>query len=263
MPDSLTRRHRAAPLAAPLVALAGLLALPPTQAAEWQHAVTPYLWASGMSGKAAVGTPAGPLEADVDVGFSDILRNLKLGGMVSYRGERGPWVVMTDAIYMKLGADRQVGGNLLAVDGRVEVEQIALEADVGYRLSDAVVAFVGLRYNDIDADLRVVRSGPGAGNTRAAGETASWVDPVVGVTAKFPLAERWSLGLRGDVGGFGVGADLAVQAMVSVHWQASDRVEVVGGWRYLDVDYEDGRDASLFRYDVATSGPGIGVTFRF
>ena len=143
------------------------------------------------------------------------------------------------------------------------MEQIALEADVGYRVSDAVVAFVGLRYNDIDADLRVVRSGPGAGNTRSAGETASWVDPVVGVTAKFPLAERWSLGLRGDVGGFGVGSDRAWQAMVSVHWKASDKVEVVGGWRYLDVDYEDGRDANLFRYDVATSGPGLGVTFRF
>lgn len=249
---------------APLLAtLAGFLAVPAAHAAEWQHAVTPYLWGSGMSGSTTVGTPLGPLEANVDVGFDDILRNLKMGGMFSYRGERGPWVVMTDAIYMKLGADRQTGGNLLTVDARAEVEQIALEADVGYRVSDAVVAFVGLRYNDIDADLRVARSGPGAGNSRAAGETASWVDPVVGVTAKFPLAERWSLGLRGDVGGFGVGADLAWQAMVSVHWKASNGVEVVGGWRYLDVDYEDGRDANLFRYDVATSGPGLGVTFRF
>lgn len=259
MPNSREPPGRAAAFAA----LAGLLALPHAQAAEWQHAITPYLWGSGMSGTTAVGTPVGPLEANVDVGFDDILRNLKMGGMFSYRGERGPWVVMTDAIYMKLGADRQTGGGLLTVDARAEVEQIALEADVGYRISDAVVAFVGLRYNDIDTDLRVVRSGPGAGNTRVAGETASWVDPVVGVSAKFPLAERWALGLRGDVGGFGVGSDLAWQAMVSVHWKASNGVEVVGGWRYLDVDYEDGRDANLFRYDVATSGPGVGVTFRF
>lgn len=249
---------------APLLAtLASSLVVPAAHAAEWQHAVTPYLWGSGMSGSTTVGTPLGPLEANVDVGFDDIVRNLKMGGMFSYRGERGPWVVMTDAIYMKLGADRQTGGGLLTVDARAEVEQIALEADVGYRISDAVVAFVGLRYNDIDTDLRVVRSGPGAGNSRAAGETASWVDPVVGVSAKFPLAERWALGLRGDVGGFGVGSDLAWQAMVSVHWKASNGVEVVGGWRYLDVDYEDGRDANLFRYDVATSGPGLGVTFRF
>ena len=249
---------------APLLAAVSCLLAPScAEAAEWQHAITPYLWGSGMSGTTAVGTPVGPLEANVDVGFDDILRNLKMGGMFSYRGERGPWVVMTDAIYMKLGADRQTSGNLISVDARAEVEQIALEADVGYRVSDAVVAFVGLRYNDIDADLRVVRSGPGAGNTRVAGETASWVDPVVGVSAKFPLAERWALGLRGDVGGFGVGSDLAWQAMVSVHWKAPNGVEVVGAWRHLDVDYEDGRDANLFRYDVVTSGPGIGVTLRF
>lgn len=253
-------RSNHAPL---LAALAGLLASAAAQADGWQHAVTPYLWGSGMSGKATIGTPAGPLEADVDVSFSDILRNLEMGGMVAYRGERGPWVVMADAIYMKLGADRQAGGNLLTVDARASVEQIALEADLGYRISENVVAFAGLRYNDIDADLRVVRSGPGAGSTRTAGETASWTDPVVGLSAQLPLAERWTLGLRGDVGGFGMGSDLAWQALVSVHWKSANGIEVVGAWRYLDVDYEEGRDGSLFRYDVATSGPGIGVTFRF
>jgi opacity protein-like surface antigen len=231
--------------------------------ARWSHAITPYLWGSGMSGDAALGTPAGPLEADVNVGFGDILENLRLGAMVAYRGDRGPWTVMGDAIYMELEADRARDVGPLRVDATANVEQIALEADLGYRWIDNVTVFVGLRYNAIDLDLDVLRTGPGAGARRAAGESAEWIDPLVGALAEFPLAERWSLRLRGDVGGFGVGADLAWQAMASVIWRASDSVDVVASYRYLDVDYEDGSGADLFVYDVATSGPGLGVTFRF
>ena len=247
-----------------LVSLAmGLGAAATAQAQEWTHSLTPYLWGSGMSGKAAIGTPAGPLEADVDVGLDDILSNLKIGGMLSYRADSDRWVVMADAIYMDLQADKAVGGPLVTVDASAEVQQIALEADLGYHLTENLVAFVGLRYNDIDAGLAVLRSGPGAGASRGAGENESWVDPLVGLTAKLPLNERWSLGLRGDVGGFGVGSDLAWQAMVSVQWKASDKLEVIGGYRYLDVDYENGSGASLFKYDVVTSGPGLGFSFRF
>ena len=47
-----------------LVSLAmGLGAAATAQAQEWTHSLTPYLWGSGMSGKAAIGTPAGPLDA--------------------------------------------------------------------------------------------------------------------------------------------------------------------------------------------------------
>ena len=113
-----------------LVSLAmGLGAAATAQAQEWTHSLTPYLWGSGMSGKAAIGTPAGPLEADVDVGFDDILSNLKIGGMLSYRADSDRWVVMADAIYMDLQADKTVGGPLVTVDASAEVQQIALEAE--------------------------------------------------------------------------------------------------------------------------------------
>jgi hypothetical protein len=232
-------------------------------AQEWQHTLTPYLWMSGMSGKTAIGTALGPVEADVDVGFGDILKNLKIGGMVAYRGDRGPWTVMADAIYMNLEADKASSVGPVRLDATAEVKQTALEADLGYRLAEHTVAFVGLRYNEIDADLSLVRSGPGAGANRSAGRSESWTDPVIGVVTQLPLNERWSLGLRGDLAGFGVGSDLTWQAMATVHWKASDTLEVVGGYRYLDADYENGSGASLFKYDMVTSGPGLGVSFKF
>jgi opacity protein-like surface antigen len=252
------------PLPALIVAVAAAVGATPGAAADWSHTVTPYLWGSGMSGTTAVGTGIGPLEADVDVGFDDILSNLKFGAMVSYRGERSDgWVVMADAIYMSLEADKVSSLGPVRVDTRVGIKQTALELDLGYRVNDRVTVFGGLRYNDIDADLDVVRTGPGAGANRAARKGDSWIDPVLGVTARFPVSERWSVALRGDVGGFGVGSDLTWQMMATVNWKVRDDLEVIAGYRHLDADYEDGSGSGLFKYDMVTSGPGIGVSFKF
>ncbi len=170
---------------------------------------------------------------------------------------------MADYIYMSLEADKQSNVGPVLVDSTVEVQQTAFEFDVGYRVNDQVTVFGGLRYNDVDTDLDVVRSGPGAGASRAASKGDSWIDPVVGVTARYPVNETWSVGVRGDVGGFGVGSDLTWQLMATVNWKVRDNLEVVAGYRYLDADYEDGSGADLFKYDMVTSGPGIGVSFKF
>jgi hypothetical protein len=229
------------------------------QAADWQHTLTPYLWGSSMSGKTAIG----PVAADVDVSFGDILKNLKMGGMLSYRGENDRWAILGDAIYMNLGARKTTTAGPIQLDTTVGMQQTALEGDVGYRLTARTLAFVGLRYNDLNADLKLVRSGPGAGASQAAGISQSWVDPVIGAISEIPLAERWSLGLRGDIGGFGVGSTFAWQAMVTVRWQMKDSIRVIGGYRYMNMDYENGSGARLFKYDMSMSGPGLGAAFTF
>ena len=51
--------------------------------------------------------------------------------------------------------------------------------------------------------------------------------------------------------------------MATVNWKVRDNLEVVAGYRYFDADYEDGSGADLLKYDMVTSGPGIGVSFKF
>ncbi len=71
------------------------------------------------------------------------------------------------------------------------------------------------------------------------------------------------MNLRGDIGGFGVGSDFAWQAIATLRWQFSPRTGVGLAYRHLDMDYEDGKGANRFLYDVATSGPALGVVFTF
>ena len=232
-------------------------------AADWEHRLTPYLWMSGMDGSQTIGTPAGPLTADLDLSFGDILDNLEAGAMLSYRGQTGRWVVMGDFIYMDLEAKDNRDGELIDVAAKITAEQLALEADLGYQVAERVVVFAGLRYNDLEQDLTVTTAGGPAAGTRSASAGDSWIDPIVGVTTELPLGERWSVGLRGDIGGFGIGSDFAWQALAMVRWQASERISVVGGYRYIDMDYEDGTGTELFGYDMALSGPALGVSFDF
>ena len=239
---------------AAVACLALALASAPAVAAEWKHELAPYLWGSSMEGTVGIGT----VTADAEMSFSDILDDLEFGFMGMYRASRDRYSIMVDAIYMGLGATEQGPVGVLKAD--IDVDQIGLEADFGYALNERFTLLGGLRYVSLDSDLRV--TGP-LGNERSASEKQDWVDPVVGAIYAWPLAEKWTLALRGDIGGFGIGSDFAWQGMLTLRWQFSPRTALGVAYRYLDMDYEDGQGDDFFKYDMATSGPAMGVIFTF
>jgi len=230
------------------------LAAAPAGAAEWKHELAPYLWGSAMEGTVGIGD----VTAETEMSFSDILDDLEFGFMGTYRATRDRYSITVDAIYMGLGATEKGPGGVLKAD--IDLDQVGLEADFGYALNERLTLFGGFRYVSLDADLRV--TGP-LGNALSASESQDWVDPVVGAIATWPLAEAWTLALRGDIGGFGVGSDFAWQGIATLRWQFSPRTALGVAYRYLDMDYEDGKGDSFFKYDMATSGPAMGVIFTF
>jgi opacity protein-like surface antigen len=248
-----------------VVVAASIVAATTASAAEWEHRITPYGFFAGLDGSQTIGTRLGPITADLDLSISDVLDNLELAGMLRYRGQKERWVVMTDAIYMDLEAKKKKGsqGGLIAVDAKIQAKQLALEADLGYEVADGIVVYTGWRYNDIDQDLTVTTTGGPAAGTRTGSAADSWIDPIVGVTTELPIGKRWSVGLLGDIGGFGIGSDFAWQLVGSVRFQASERISVVAAYRHIDMDYENGSGTELFGYDMSISGPALGVSFDF
>lgn len=217
----------------------------------WKNYLTLYGLGAGLDGDVTVRG----IDADVDVSFSDILENLEFGAMLAYRGETEDWYVSFDAVYMALGANKTTSN--FAAD--VDVDEFVLETDVGLRISPKFEAFVGTRFWSLETKVEI--TGPGPGQSGEADE--NWVDPLIGARYIHPLGEAWKLVLRGDVGGFGVGSDFTWQAIARVDWQFSESLALNVGYRYLDVDYADGSGSDEFRYDVATSGPAVGLTFGF
>ena len=55
-----------------------------------------YVFATGIGGDLGVGN----VEADIDVGFDDILKNLDIGAMIYAEHRRDKWSFIADAAYL-------------------------------------------------------------------------------------------------------------------------------------------------------------------
>lgn len=232
-----------------LPVLAAVVAAAPAHAEEWKNEVAPYVFGAAMEGRAGVGG----VVADVDMSFGDIVDDLELGFMGMYRGSNETVEVTVDTIWMGLGQSMRGPNGALAAD--VDVDQLALEVAGGYRVDERLTVFGGLRYNDLDLDVRTV--GPLGDRRRSGGE--SWIDPLIGAHYTIPFSDAWSVALRGDVGGFGVGSDFAWQAVATARWQPTPKLGLLAAYRYISMDYdEDG-----FLYDMTIAGPALGVVFTF
>ena len=85
------------------------------------------------------------------------------------------------------------------------------------------------------------------------------VDPIVGFRAQWNINEKWYLAGKSDIGGFGVGSELAWTLQATVGYNINESSSVELGYRYLHTDYDD--DSVL--YDVAEAGLYMSYNFRF
>lgn len=235
-------------------------------AAGWQYEVTPYLWASGMTGDVQAGRLP---KTSVDMKFSDILEVLDFGLMGAFEARKDRWGVLLDAIYMKVSdsatASRTGPGPIGATAtarAKGEVEQTMLAAAVAYRVLDdrsPVDLIGGLRYTKLDVDAKIDASLFGlTGSVHRSGDK-DWVDPYIGVRFQHPFAERWTLVGYADVGGFGAGSDFTWQTALGARYEFSKTVSGQFGYRALSIDYDKGG----FLYDMRNEGVYFGVGIRF
>jgi hypothetical protein len=87
------------------------------------------------------------------------------------------------------------------------------------------------------------------------------VDALAGVKGRAPLGSRLAILGRADIAGFGsnitwnLEGDLAFLA--SPHWTTG------AGWRYVDIDYDDGEGTERRRLALAYSGPRVWFAYSW
>src|SRR5262245_26188497 len=89
-----------------------------------------------------------------------------------------------------------------------------------------------------------------------------WFDPVIGLRARYNLYKAFYLTAESDVGGFGIGSDVAVQVYGALGCQITRHVRAEAGYRYY---YDDFRDESAdgFLYQVSFHGAQVSVALTF
>jgi hypothetical protein len=229
------------------------------RAEDWAFTVTPYFWASGIKGdlKTLPDLPA----AHVDANFSDVKDVLQMGFMAFGEARKGRWGVLGDVTYIDLGLSKHATvrdrAYLAAGMGTKTLDTLLAGA---YRVHEtdklALDLYGGVRATWMDTDLTLTLP---RGGVREASHKESWVDPVVGGRMIATFSPKWSFTAVGDIGGLGIGSDLAWQLMGTVNYKFSDMVSVSAGYRHYSMDYDKGG----FVFDADQSGPIIGTSIRF
>jgi hypothetical protein len=234
---------------------------------EWRVDFTAWMWLLAMSGDVR----NGPITADVDASFSDILEASDSLFSIAGRLEigKGKWTGFLDSMYSDIGAEDQTGPvGLPSVD--VTNEILLLDFGLMYRVFDEVATNGGGRHHTIDvyAGGRYqhfsLELDPALAATRS--QSKGWIDPIFGARAVIQLNERFDFMLMGDIGGFGVGSDLTwtLRAGFGYHFVMFDiPTTAYLGYAALGTDYTEGSGLSRFEWNVVMHGPVLGLTLSF
>jgi len=232
----------------------------------WALQVTPYVWATGISGRLSPFRRAPTVS--VDRSFTEGLDDVNFAGFANLWARRDRFVFSGDIMYTST-TDDDPFGNLpplpapvppgTKIKGHVDTKQLMATLQGGYRVVDTPAftldALGGVRFWHIYNEVKV----SALGMSRAYDESFGWVDPVIGARAFVGLTDELSIQAQADIGGFGAGSDLTWSALATANYTFTDSLSVSAGYKVLDVDYEKGGRV----YDNRLSGPVLGLTYRF
>ena len=220
----------------------------------WHIGVTPYIWFAAAHGTiGALGR-----DASFHASFGDIFSNLNIGLMGAFEARKKKLLLTTDFVWIKLSDDRALPVNEVGVQSiKAKATQFLLTPKAGYRVVNQerikIDGQIGFRYWHLSNDFTLE---PAILNGFS--DSANWVDVVAGARIELPLTAKAKITVLGDGGGGGANLDYQVAGVLG--YQVCKKCVLLGGWRYIDVDYRpSGRG---FIYDVATTGPILGFTIN-
>ena len=227
----------------------------------WKVRTTAYLWMANISGDQTVNGE----EAELDTSFSDTLEVLDFAAELhveAMKDQRWGWFI--DATYLRLGPEGEIG----PVNVQVDYKYWLLELGGAYRAQSwdtdngpaSFDLLLGGRYTSMDVTTSFENSPLPSTSGRE-----SWTDLFVGARWITALPHKWTLLLRGDIGGFGIrdSSDLSLQGFAMLHRELSLNWNVVVGYRALKQDYSRGSGSNKFAYDATTHGPILGLEYAF
>ena len=238
-----------------LLAFAGVIRAQdaPPASSTWHYELDLFAWGSGLSGDVG---PASK-EYQLHASFADLTEVLDFAAMGHFEVRKEKWGFMADAFYVNLGHSVD---NRLGLPVKLNLEETILGMAGSYRLYQGPRALFdltfGARYNEVKTGITPTLMPP-------MDHSISWTDPVIGVKGGVKMSKAWTFGYRADVGGFGAGSRLTWLGVLQFGAQLSQHTSLNFGYISYGVDYEKGSGARQFVYDMTTSGPFLGVSFKW
>lgn len=245
---------------------------------EWHFSITPYGWFMGLNGKVGVGGQT----VDLDVSFSDIIKNLDFAAELHMEAWRDRFGFFVDGTYSKISLKKDVQ---LRFDRSIKVKNVT-EFFLGefggfYRVGTWPVGGVtgsngsktkksftldvlgGGRYWWMENKIDI--TGPAGVLDPQFKGSKSWFDFIIGARAKFDI-NKFFVALRTDIGGFGLGfsSDISWNIAGYIGYELPwYHITPIIGYRALYDKYSDGSGNNRFLWDAWMLGPQLGIAFQF
>ncbi|HKP68847.1 MAG TPA: hypothetical protein VJV05_06165, partial [Pyrinomonadaceae bacterium] len=186
--------------------------------------------------------------------------SLDFGLMGAFEVRKGKIVSLTDFMWIKLSKEQETPRRFFDT-AKLGINLLIIDPEVGYRVVEnehgSLDLLGGVRIWSVEANLNVT-SGllPGFDVS----QRKTWGAPVVGFRGLVNITPKLFLTTKADIGGFGWAADLTWQWWGAVGYRVHKNVALVGGYRYLQVEYDDGEG---FIYNTQMQGLMLGAKFTF
>ena len=250
-----------------IVTLSCLLWIAPAKAQTWPDSskkyyvfLEAYLFTPAMSGNLDIGQLP---KTFICIPASDVISHLKFGAMLYAEVHNDKFAYTSDIMYASIGQDVSLKNGVIS--GDATVKQFWWEAEGLYKVQPWFEVGVGARINSIENGLNINFNGPGGSSNKNVVRKETWVDPLIVTRLKGVINDKWMLQLRADIGGFGIGSQLAWQLQPDVYFRVSKLFQLGLGYRILSTDYHTGTEHtdSWFLFDLEEYGPQLRLGFNF
>lgn len=230
---------------------------------QWRFEVTPYLWLSGIKGTVNLNNG---LAKSADFSSSNVLSNLKSGGMIAAEAHNGNWGIAGDLISATLQNSGSVAmltpAGVARIADKVTVQETILTGVVTYTVAnnkDAYVdALLGVRAIDVTATLNGNLDGTSISKTVS--NKTSTVDPIIGAKGRYRIADSsWYIPAYADIGSGGGTTNLTWQVMAGVGKSFGSLIDASLTYRAMYYDMKSGGVLQK----TTMQGPQLAVTFKF
>jgi hypothetical protein len=250
-----------------VVALACSAAGAQMDESQSQSLATVYAWLPSMGGDITLRGIDIPFSMNV----SDILDH-GTGLSLRLESSRGPQGVYFDGTYFTLDGSGLVYAPGSAASVSVDVEFTEQMYEIGW-IRDLwrkpikedqpaavldVEGYLGVRYCDYSLEVGF------AGGSRAE-RSNQWVEPLLGLRATMPVAQKLAVRLQGDYGGFGIGSasDSTYRARTSALYAVDETRSIELGWQWMGVEADDLGEANTTELDYTANGMVFAFNWAF
>lgn len=241
--------------------------------APWRFHFNLYGW---LADAPATINVKGREVVDVPGDMDTVLDSMDMGAMFEVEAHKGPFAAFANVIYYDGAYDDNFTGSVSGQPREFELEEEvwAIKYGVGYRLGSwnlgespdsptlALYPWVGAFYFHNDYKVTVDPVGVVLDGVEVDG-TFEFNTPMVGLTPRLKLSERWYLNFSFAYGGWEVDDVEEIYDLFGnvayrfKMWDVSSKV--FAGYRYLRIDWEKNEK----KLEVDVKGPFFGIGWEF